>query len=141
MKIYIYRGGSGWGGIEGSVLIDTTLKKYINFKEYFRWNYDHPNKKFPGKTGVDCLSSDISDYPKEVIRDFPYDISLLECFLDDCELFKKKFASMDQQIDEVYILTENSEVRKVFDTRFGFTCPANPALNAKLRKLVERMVS
>lgn len=137
MKIYVYRGGSGWGGITGSYLIDTIEKKIVDLHRYLEWNFYHPHRRHPGKDGIDCLASSISDYPVECVRDFNYDLSLFESFLDTCELHKEKYAMMDQQIDEVYVLTSSSEVRQVYDTSFGETYPENPVLHSKLKKFID----
>lgn len=137
MKIYIYRGGSGCGGIYGRCLIDTSERKIVNLCKYSEWNHCNSHQRHPGKDCVDSLSSEVSDYPAECVKDFSYDLSLLESFLDTCELHANQFAAMDQQADTVYILTSSSEVRKVWDTSYGEIYPENPALCAKLQKLID----
>lgn len=48
--------------------------------------------------------------------------------------------AMDAQEDEVFILTTKSEVRKVYTTTGEICYPENPALFAKLQKLIEIMI-
>lgn len=139
MKIFINRRGSGWGGVVGSWLIDTTERKIINLRDYYVWNEEHPHQRHSGKLYVDCLSSKMTDYPADCVKDFNYDLSLLEQFLGDCELRQPVGGCMDHQMDVVYVLTSKNEVRLVWDTRVSNEGlrPENDALCAKLRILMD----
>ena len=138
MKIFIVRHGSGWGGKMGKIMIDTSKKKWINLDKY-QSKYRSSLYKYD-KDDINSLSAKIEDYPEDCIGDFSWDVSLLESFLEDCELHRENFNAMDAQEDEVFILTTKSEVRKVYTTIGEICYPENPALFAKLQKLVEIMI-
>jgi hypothetical protein len=131
--------GSGWGGAVGKWLIDTSEMKIVDLSEYWMWNQKHPWKRHPGRDDINCLASKISDYPEEVVKDFNYDLSLLEQFLDICTLHKSVGYSMDHQVDQVFILTSELTVRKVWDTTYSADglYPENPAIHDKLYELMQ----
>lgn len=127
MKIFIHRGGSGWGGVTGDYLIDTCAKTKLDCDKCFR---DHHYE-----CGHKCRECSKSK-PTNAISEFNHDLSLLEAFLPTCELVHLGYCMMDQQIDKVHIQCSRGNWRKVWDTD-DVTYPTNEALCAKLRKLIE----
>ena len=131
MRILIVRSGSGWGGIVCRYMIDTSEKIIIDLFGCYKLKKD--NTYFDEEK---VLKLPLDDFPSKAMLEFNYNIDLLESFLSDCELHKEPRMMMDHQIDSVYILDETNNVRCVYDTD-GFICPENPAICAKLQKLVE----
>ena len=139
MRILIYRCGSGWGGIERRVLIDTTLKKIVDIDKIFSYmvRAKYPEQEIKHLFDVNLINDELDSFPSCYISEFNEDLSLLECFLDDCELTKKIQVAMDHQIDYMYILTKDGEIRKVWDTNYNITYPTNKTLCAKINKLMD----
>lgn len=129
MRVLVHRCGSGWGGAHGYYLYDSKSKKSINLDKAFSVTKD---KKF---LSAEVLRFKMSDFPKESIREFPHNISLLN-FLSSCDLYYSGITMMDQQIDYVYVLDEENNIRCVLDTNRQYW-PANDALCAKLHKLLD----
>lgn len=130
MKIYIVRSGSGWGGVIGRAIIDTSARTKLNCTDCRR------SKDY--KCSYDCANCRNSK-PSRVIQEFNYDLSLLEAFLPSCELVHYGYVRMDQQIDQVWVTTSNGEWRLVWDTD-DETYPTNEALCAKLSKLIDFVI-
>ena len=130
MRILIIRAGSGWGGVVARCLFDTKEKVCIDLVKCFRISKDSIY------FDTNCINLPLSKFPKKAIMPFTLDISVLEFFLPDCEREYRDGCLFDQQIDLVYISKSNKQIECVLDTDEGFW-PKNPALNAKLRKLIE----
>lgn len=128
MIILIRRLGSGWGGAYGHFMYDTKHKKKVNLDKYFKLTKD------PEAFKIDIIGKKVKEFPKECVIPFPPDLSLLN-FLPVCDLTNEHYSVFDIQIDEVYVL-HKGEVRKVYSSDTGLY-PTNPALRAKLRKLIE----
>ena len=129
MRILVIRSGSGWGGVIARCLFDTKEKVCIDLVKCF--NISKDSIYFD----TDCINLPISKFPKKAIMPFTLDISLLEFFLPNCELEYRDDVLFDQQIDCVYISKSIGQIECVLDTDEGFW-PKNPALNAKLNKLI-----
>ena len=134
MRILVIRSGSGWGGIYGCCIFDTKNKVCIDIQKCYNITKDPIYYHYDNTEGIINLS--LSKFPKKAIMPFTLDISLLEFFLPNCELEYRDECLFDQQIDHVYISKSNKQIECVLDTDEGFW-PKNPALNAKLRKLIE----
>ena len=103
MKIWIYRGGSGWGGIEGEMFIDTGLKLAVTSNNLLKLYREFPKSSvFEDQArwlqSPSVLYKDIRWFDPRSIIEFDKDLSLLESFLEDCELHKERIIRFDQQI-------------------------------------------
>lgn len=134
MRILIVRSGSGWGGIVCRYLIDTSEKIIVDLLGCYKLKKD---STYFDEEKVLKLSLD--NFPSQAMLEFNYNIDLLESFLSDCELHEEPCMMMDHQIDSVYVLDKDDNIRCVYDTD-GFIWPENAALCAKLQKLVELCV-
>lgn len=128
MMILVRRLGSGWGGVYQNTLYDTVRKKRINLDKYFELTKD--KEAF----SIDIIHKKTKDFPKECVIDFTPNISLLN-FLPTCDLTCKNTFWFDIQTDEAYVL-HKGKVRQVYDSNKELY-PTNPALCAKLHKLIE----
>ena len=132
MKILVVRSGSGWGGVVSRYLIDTTEKVMIDLYKCFYLAKDKNSEYLTDSV----FNFDISDFPEKACLKYTFNIDLLESFLADCELHEEECVLMDQQIDSVYVLDSDKNIRCVYDTDWCLW-PENPALCAKLQKLID----
>lgn len=134
MKLLLQSNGGFSGFYSRFILIDTDLRKMVKTDglmkddltgiKYIRDYID--NEKIP----------DIDDFDKSLVRDFDYDISILERFLPTVQVITNtSIAIMDDINYDVYLSSENVPYRKF---RLNSSSHLeNDALSAKLRKLFQ----
>lgn len=112
MKLLIERRGSGWGGVVGKWLVDIDHQVAYDLRNIYR----HPQ--------------DI-----QIAQKLP-DISLLN-LLYNCDRSYEGLVAMDQQVDLITLIPDNDSPQIVYSTDWTEVYPLNPALRAKLERLME----